>query len=74
MLVTEDHRETPKALPVGEATAPTLGLKNGINHQDDVRDNLVDIDANDLNDCSAQEYEIMKVHIYILLKSLCNSK
>ncbi|XP_008555212.1 follistatin-related protein 5 [Microplitis demolitor] len=64
-LHQEDHRETPKALPVGEATAPTLGLKNGINHQDDVRDNLVDIDANDLNDCSAQEYEIMKDNLLL---------
>lgn len=59
-MLLDDHRETPKALPISEATSPTLSARN-TNNKDDIRDNLIDSDINDLEDCSAQEYEIMKV-------------
>lgn len=55
--IADDHRETPKALPVGDSTQPTVNQ----DRKDDVRENLVDTDSYGLEDCSAQEYEIMKV-------------
>ena len=66
-FVADDHRETPKVLPVGESTPPTVNQdpsRSG-NHKDDVRENLVDTDTYGLEDCSAQEYEIMKDNLLL---------
>lgn len=56
--VTGDHRETPKALPLGNATPPTS--------KQDSQENFVE--SNDLDDCSAQEYEIMKVRVFRMIR------
>ncbi|XP_043287172.1 follistatin-related protein 5-like isoform X3 [Venturia canescens] len=66
-LHRDDHRETPKALPVGESTPPTLNQDSSRsgNHKNDIRENLVDNDNYGLEDCSAQEYEIMKDNLLL---------
>ncbi|XP_031783658.1 follistatin-related protein 5 isoform X2 [Nasonia vitripennis] len=62
-LHRDDHHETPKALPLGNATPPTSKQSN---HQTrhDSKENFVE-ENYDLDDCSAQEYEIMKDNLLL---------
>jgi hypothetical protein len=58
----DEHRETPKVLPLGSATPPTYKQYSQENNQVkyDSKENFIE-DNYDVDDCSAQEYEIMKV-------------
>ncbi|KAF7990989.1 hypothetical protein HCN44_000794 [Aphidius gifuensis] len=63
-LHQDEHGETPKVLPVGEATSPTFSSKNQYDKDDD-KSNMIDSETYDLEDCSAQEYEIMKDNLLL---------
>lgn len=63
-MFSDDHQETPKTLPFGNVTPPsTKHLDNTIDNEDskNIKENIVDKDSYGSEDCSAQEYEIMKV-------------
>ncbi|XP_012285083.1 follistatin-related protein 5, partial [Orussus abietinus] len=66
-LHREDHHGTPKVLPIRETDLPNSKKpnKSPTEHKDSVKDNLVEADSYDLEDCSAQEYEIMKDNLLL---------
>ncbi|XP_043473135.1 follistatin-related protein 5-like isoform X1 [Leptopilina heterotoma] len=69
-LHRDEHHETPKALPFGNATPPSSKsldddiIKND-DSKNDIKENVVETDRYDSEDCSAQEYEIMKDNLLL---------
>lgn len=70
---TDDRHETPKALPLGNTTPSTSQQSNPQTSREkyDSKENLIDDSPVEIDDCSAQEYEIMKVRTQSVLFLRC---
>lgn len=69
----DEHRETPKALPLGSATPPPIDKQYGQESNQvkyESKENLIE-DNYDVDDCSAQEYDIMKVRMAFIHLGRC---
>lgn len=58
ILIGDRPSSDARILPIETGANPTLKPHD---QKDNVNENVVDTDGYDLEDCSAQEYEIMKV-------------
>ncbi|XP_023245992.1 follistatin-related protein 5-like isoform X2 [Copidosoma floridanum] len=61
----DQNHETPKVLPLGNATPATPKQVNRQSSQDDSKENSVDDGSYGANKCTPQEYEIMKDNLLL---------